>query len=64
MLLEQVESLVDQHGVQKLLDALSDVCHLKAQHIATEYQFDGLARQWRLIGVKVHQLANKSKFVK
>jgi hypothetical protein len=44
---QQLELLVDATGVQAVLEALSTICGLKAEHIAENWQNASLARAWR-----------------
>lgn len=42
----QLEALVDGASLQGVLMALSDICGEKAEHVRTNWQDRGLARQW------------------
>lgn len=46
LLKQQLESLVDQHGMFGVLDALAKVADAKAEHIATNWQDIPLSKQW------------------
>jgi len=58
-LIEQLESLVDSNSVARVLECLSDVCHLKAQHIEENWQDEALAKLWTKAGVKINQLQDR-----
>jgi hypothetical protein len=42
----QVENLVDRRGIEQLLQQLSEICGLKAEHIASNWQDTLLAKRW------------------
>jgi hypothetical protein len=42
----KLEGLVDASSLQGVLMALSEICGEKAEHIRTNWQDRGLARQW------------------
>lgn len=42
----QLEMLVDATSLQGVLMALSEICDEKAEHVQTNWQDRGLARQW------------------
>jgi hypothetical protein len=51
-----MEELVDKFGVRDTMLMLSDVISAKADHIAGNWQDEGLARQW----VKAGQVVRKA----
>lgn len=44
--LETVESLIDKHGADRILEALREVCYAKAEHVETNWQDKALASRW------------------
>ena len=46
--LNQLEMLVDATSVNAVLQALSEVCGLKAEHIESNWQDTVLAHHWRV----------------
>ena len=42
-----LEGMVDANGLDEVIDMLSDVCGEKADHISTNWQEEGLAKDWR-----------------
>jgi hypothetical protein len=45
-LTNQLEDLIDQHGLSAVMDALADVCRAKADHVAANWQDETLALRW------------------
>lgn len=58
-----LEKLVDSNGLAAVLDALSAICHEKADHIHTSYDDRVTAVSWRRAGQRVH-LAAESQAVR
>jgi hypothetical protein len=54
---EELEMLIDRHGLAHVLDMLSDVCAEKAEHIESTWDDRGLAKLWHRAGVKVRAAA-------
>lgn len=42
-----LESMVDAHTLADIVDALSDICYAKADHIEEAWQDVATARPWR-----------------
>lgn len=42
----QIESLIDKHGLQMVLDSLATVCGEKAEHLAVTWQDTASAKAW------------------
>lgn len=43
---EQIEKLIDTHGVVNVLHAISEICGEKADHIRSSYNDKVLAKAW------------------
>jgi hypothetical protein len=43
---EMLEKLVDEHGLVNIAAELAQICSLKSQHIASNWQDDATARTW------------------
>ena len=43
---DALEALVDASNLTAVVQALSEICDAKAEHIATNWQDDPLARAW------------------
>jgi hypothetical protein len=43
---EQLEQLIDTHGIDFLIDKLSEICHQKAEHLRSDWQDDSAANMW------------------
>jgi hypothetical protein len=41
-----LEHLVDQHGLAQIVDALSEICRLKASHLRENWQDHQAAKTW------------------
>ena len=44
--LGELEALVDAAGIEAVLQGLSEICGLKAEHIAHNWQDVALAKRW------------------
>jgi hypothetical protein len=44
--LEGLEALIDAAGIEAVLQGLSEICGLKAEHIASNWQDTPLAKRW------------------
>lgn len=45
-LIETLETLLDENTLSGVLDALSEVCNLKATHLLENWQDKGAAKAW------------------
>ena len=54
---DDLERLIDAHGLAAVLYALSNICAEKATHISASYSDETLARMWRGAGVRVANCA-------
>jgi hypothetical protein len=44
-----LEGLIDKRGIQMVLQEISAICGLKAEHIAHDWQDTRLARRWATV---------------
>ena len=44
-----LEGLIDRRGIEQVLQQISDICGLKAQHVAEFWQDAGLAMRWATV---------------
>jgi hypothetical protein len=44
-----LENLIDRRGIQMVLQQISEICGLKAEHIAHDWQDTLLARRWATV---------------
>jgi hypothetical protein len=56
-LFSHLEDLVDQHGLQTLIDNLSAIAFEKAQHIASSYGADSQSRGWEKASRKLGRVS-------
>lgn len=54
----ELEALIDRHGIATVLEAVTEVCNLKAAHIAENWQDMKLAKTWE----RVARLVEKYPF--
>lgn len=52
-----LEDLVDQHGLESILESLADICYAKSEHVASNWQDRVLAAKWDSNGRKINSLA-------
>lgn len=55
-LAEKLEDLVDANNLVDVINALSQVCHEKAQHIEENWQDKRLAKTWETAARKLDRL--------
>lgn len=56
---DALEQLIDQHGLETVLDLLADVCHEKADHLRTTWQDRNAARMWDRDAMRLQKIAHK-----
>lgn len=49
----QLEAYVDKHGLRTVLNTIEAVCYDKSDHVATNWQDQGLAKAWEYNGEQV-----------
>ncbi len=54
---EQVEALIDAHGLYELLDATGMVCFAKGSHLRENWQDSHMAKAWDSAGKRVSTCA-------
>jgi hypothetical protein len=54
-----LEALLDKHGMSKLLFALAEICHGKAEHVSVNWQDKKLASEWVKDALDIEKLAGK-----
>ena len=43
----ELETLIDNHGINAVLSAIATICNEKEEHVATNWQDTILAKAWR-----------------
>ena len=56
-----LENLIDRRGIQLVLEEISDICGLKAGHIAEFWQDTATAHQWAMTAGAVSIASTKAK---
>src|SRR5262245_46208705 len=59
--LHALEGLIDRVGIGRLLEAITEVCFEKREHVQTHWQDAGLARCWGRVGRKIAGMAGRLK---
>ena len=54
-----LEQSIDKLGVDSFLELVGTICHEKAEHVASNWQDKGLARQWENIGHAIEAIAQR-----
>ncbi len=54
---DTLEEIVDQRGLQQVLGLLSAVCFEKAEHLASNWQDERAAAQWRVAGRRLDRFS-------
>jgi hypothetical protein len=44
-----LEALIDRRGIEQVLQQISEICGLKAQHVAEAWQGAALSRRWATV---------------
>jgi hypothetical protein len=57
---EEVEKLIDACDVSGLLDAISDVCYAKAEHLETNWQDSAAAARWQRVAIHFQAMKESS----
>lgn len=55
-LTNQLESLVDSHSLETVIEALAEICFLKGEHLRTNWQDKTTAKVWEKVGNKLNNL--------
>ncbi len=53
---ERLEAQIDRHGIQKVMEALAQVCFAKGDHVRSAWIDNELARNWDLAGTAIARL--------
>jgi hypothetical protein len=56
---EALERMIDTASLSALLDAISVICNSKAEHIASNWQDEGLAAYWQAAANHLLDLSNE-----
>ena len=54
-----LETLIDAHNLDGVLEALSEICHAKAEHLRSNWQDSATAKQWNQAASIVTKAASK-----
>ena len=41
-----LESMIDKHGIEQVLNSIGEICGHKAEHVAVNWQDANLAKSW------------------
>ena len=56
-----LEDLIDRTSLSELIDAISQICYEKAEHIRSNWQDDRTARSWSAVATKLGNLSGSLK---
>lgn len=54
-----LECMIDRYGMSKILFALTEICHAKAEHVAVNWQDASTAKEWLKDARDIEKLAAK-----
>jgi len=57
---DTIETLIDIYSLSEVIEALSDICMEKAEHVETNWQDHTLAKIWRKDGLRLNKLKTRS----
>jgi flagellar motor switch protein FliM len=55
----ELELLIDKSTLENVLEALANVCHAKTDHLLSNWQDKGQAREWSRAARQIQTLAAK-----
>jgi len=55
-----LESMIDSNSLASVLEAISEICNAKEEHIRSNWQDLSLARYWQLASSRVFNCAGSS----
>lgn len=58
---DELERLIDRHGINTILEILSIICFGKAEHILVNWQDKRLAKQWERVGIAIDKVRSKTE---
>lgn len=61
MTIADLEREIDRHGLSVMLEQISEVCHLKAEHIGNNWQDIPLAKRWTALAIKLEENSTVAK---
>ncbi len=56
----KLEELIDSIGVGSVLEAISEICEEKAEHIESNWQDRVLAKLWQKVGKRIGALSRST----
>lgn len=59
---ERLERLVDETSLRDVLEALSDICAKKAEHVSNNWQDEALAKLWSQCASAMRNVSNLKTF--
>ena len=64
---EELEKYIDRYGLVDVLSEISDICHMKSQHLREYWRNKSQAALWTSAGISIYKLSrrllNKDKIV-
>ncbi len=61
MTAEDLERMIDRQGLAAVCDMLAQICHEKADHIASNWQDRALAREWTVCARAIDRAAGAAR---
>lgn len=58
---DELEILIDKHGLAYVLRAIEAICFEKAEHVAVNWQDAGLAKRWSAIAEAIGRNAARTE---
>lgn len=53
---EQLEGLIDKHGIKAILQASATICFIKSSYVLEEWQDAPASKSWKSIGRSIDNL--------
>jgi len=58
---DDLEMMIDKHGLSKVLFWIAEICHEKADHVKSNWQDRELAKAWNVDAKAVERIAAKDR---
>ena len=55
-LVESMETYIDDYNIDDVIEAIQEVCYLKAEHLRANWQDEASAKSWERIADKIDTL--------
>lgn len=54
-----IEKIIDENSLLETINAISEICYLKEDHVRSNWQDENLAKEWSKCGKEISKIADK-----